>query len=390
MPVIDIDCTWHTGRENENFGEDPFLTGSMVAPEVRAIQAQGVLTTVKHCCAYTQEQGRAGQALALTHADPNTGENEQVSERALEEIYGLGGRPQWGRRGRCDVGHVRLRDRQRTCNPAVTGADSCGNKFILNDLIKGQYGFQGTFTPDAATAMRDTSVLNSRTAATVATSASRWCNCRRSWAMGAAMARSTPTEARTISQAGRRRGATRRAPATKNERFLNPPTNTGIGDGVAPDEATSAAIEEGGAVLLKDQRVVLPIGHRTRSIAVIGTQPGPTATGGRFGHGRAAQVDNDGSPFVNPAKVHRHRHRSEVRLPSALSGILAGPDRTRPSPTPGSVGWPSSRRWRRRKRRTGLAGHARLPASSWPPTTAGRRTDPADTTLGTEVLPAIQ
>jgi len=65
-PVIDIDRTWHTGRENENFGEDPFLTGAMVAREVRAIQAQGVMTTVKHCCAYTQEQGRAGQALSLT------------------------------------------------------------------------------------------------------------------------------------------------------------------------------------------------------------------------------------------------------------------------------------------------------------------------------------
>ena len=44
-PVIDIDRTWHTGRENENFGEDPFLTGAMVAPEVRAIQATGVQTT---------------------------------------------------------------------------------------------------------------------------------------------------------------------------------------------------------------------------------------------------------------------------------------------------------------------------------------------------------
>jgi Glycosyl hydrolase family 3 N terminal domain len=85
-PVIDIDRTWHTGREQENFGEDPFLTGSLVAPEVRAIQAQGVMTTVKHCCAYTQEQGRSGQGLSLSNPG-DTGENELVSERALEEIY---------------------------------------------------------------------------------------------------------------------------------------------------------------------------------------------------------------------------------------------------------------------------------------------------------------
>ncbi len=44
-------------------------------------------------------------------------------------------------------------------------ASSTFNKFILNDLIKGQYGFEGTFTPDAVTAERDAAVLNAGRAA---------------------------------------------------------------------------------------------------------------------------------------------------------------------------------------------------------------------------------
>ena len=44
--------------------------------------------------------------------------------------------------------------------PPYTGADSCGNQFLLNDLVKGQYGFEGTYTPDAVTAERDTPQLN--------------------------------------------------------------------------------------------------------------------------------------------------------------------------------------------------------------------------------------
>ena len=53
--------------------------------------------------------------------------------------------------------------------------------------------------------------------------------------------------------------------SVKDERFLNPPNNNGIDDGITQDEATSAKIAEEGAVLLAD-RGVLPISARsTRS-----------------------------------------------------------------------------------------------------------------------------
>ncbi|HUA49908.1 MAG TPA: glycoside hydrolase family 3 C-terminal domain-containing protein [Solirubrobacteraceae bacterium] len=395
-PVIDIDRTWHTGRENENFGEDPFLTGSMIAPEVRAIQAQGVMTTVKHCCAYTQEQGRAGQALALNSTPvPNSGENEQISERALEEIYG----PAW----QAAVGPNQGDAMSVMCGyaivngpatPPFTGADSCGNKFILNDLIKGQYGFQGTFTPDAATAMRDSIVLNFENGSDGGDVSLTLAQLQAIVGDGSGDGQTNADGSQNIISQARLVDEVRRTvlQSTKNERFLNPPTNTGIGDGVAKDEATSAAIEEAGAVLLKDQGNVLPIGRHARSIAVIGTQagPGPNST-------EQPQVDNDGSPFVNPANQFTDTATGQTfGYSSALSGILAraGQDGQTVTYSPGSVGLAEQ---------PALAanGSTSGPGSLVTPdhSQAGflatyyggdDPTDTADPVLGTQVLPSVQ
>ncbi len=82
-PAMDMTRTWHFGRSTESFGEDPFLAASIVAPEITAIQAHHVLTTMKHFAAYTQEQNRTGDQP--TGAKPAN--DEAVSERALREIY---------------------------------------------------------------------------------------------------------------------------------------------------------------------------------------------------------------------------------------------------------------------------------------------------------------
>lgn len=393
-PVIDIDRTWHTGRENENFGEDPYLTGSMVAPEVRAIQAQGVMTTVKHCCAYTQDQGRAGQALTLTSTPvANTGENELVSERALEEIYG----PPWQAAVAPDQGDaMSVMCGYAIVNasgaPPYTGADSCGNQFILNDLIKGQYGFQGTFTPDAATAMRDSSVLNFENGAdggdvslTMAQLAAIVGDGSGNGQINADGSQNVISTARLVDEVRRIAGQ-----SVTDERYANPPTTAGIGDGITTDEATSAAIEEAGAVLLKDSRGVLPISPRAGSVAVIGTQAGPnsdTALGPVST--QFPQVENDGSPYVNPANTFTDTVTGQkFGYSSALSGIAAHAARDGQSVafqpgTPGLAEQPA------------LASGVTTPDGA----TAGflatyyggdDPTSPADPVLGTQVVPSVQ
>jgi beta-glucosidase len=63
------------GRTYETYGEDPYLAGQITSAEVTGLQSQGVMTDVKHVAAYDQEQY------------PNGGNNETVSQKALEELY---------------------------------------------------------------------------------------------------------------------------------------------------------------------------------------------------------------------------------------------------------------------------------------------------------------
>jgi beta-glucosidase len=63
------------GRTYETYGEDPYLAGQITSAEVEGIQSQGVMAMVKHVAAYDQEQY------------PNGGDNETVSQQALEELY---------------------------------------------------------------------------------------------------------------------------------------------------------------------------------------------------------------------------------------------------------------------------------------------------------------
>jgi beta-glucosidase len=398
-PVIDIDRTWHTGRENENFGEDPFLTGSLVAPEIRAIQSQGVMTTVKHCCGYTQEQGRAGQALSLNSTPvANTGENENISERALEEIYG----PAWQAAVAPDQGGAMsvmcgYAIINGPTDPPFTGADSCGNRFLLDDLIRGQYGFQGTFTPDAVTAKRDADVLNFENGGDGGDVNLSLSALQAIVGDGSGNGQTNPDGSQNIISQARLVDEVRRLllQSTENERFLNPPTSAGINAGIAGDEADAARIEEDGAVLLRNENATLPISRHARSIAVIGTQAGPNSdpSVGPVSS-EQPQVENDGSPFVNPTNTFTDSSTGQsFGYSSALSGILAQAGKRAVSFSPGSVGLAAQPAFTANGATSG-AGSIVAPGgqAGFQATYFGGDdpTDGSDPVLGTQIVPSIQ
>src|SRR5579875_3616994 len=54
-PTVNIVRTPKWGREAETFGEDPFLTSSLVVPEIQGIQSRHVIAMVKHFAGNNQE-----------------------------------------------------------------------------------------------------------------------------------------------------------------------------------------------------------------------------------------------------------------------------------------------------------------------------------------------
>jgi beta-glucosidase len=135
-PTVNIDRDPRWGRSFETFTEDPFLNASLTTGEIRGVQSQGVMSQVKHYDAYNQETNR------------NTPlDNVIVNERTLHEIY----MPAFQAAvERADVASVMC------AYSTVNGAYSCQNNYLLNSVLRQQWGFGGFVTSDYG-AIHDTS-----------------------------------------------------------------------------------------------------------------------------------------------------------------------------------------------------------------------------------------
>lgn len=127
-PGINIIRTPLGGRNFEYISEDPYLTAAIAVPYILGIQENDVAACVKH--------------YALNNQETNRGEvNIEVSRRALYEIYLKGFK-------------AAVKDADVAC---VMGAYNCyrnqhccHNQHLVNDVLKGELGFQGVFMSDWA------------------------------------------------------------------------------------------------------------------------------------------------------------------------------------------------------------------------------------------------
>ncbi|MGV8829364.1 MAG: beta-glucosidase H [Breznakibacter sp.] len=115
-------------RNFEYFGEDPLLTSEMVVPLIKAVQNRGVIATIKHFAANDQEFDRYTVS-------------SQIDERTLREIYLP---PFEAAVKRANVWAV-----MTGYNP-VNGVWCTENKFLLNDILKKEWGFPGMVMSDWA------------------------------------------------------------------------------------------------------------------------------------------------------------------------------------------------------------------------------------------------
>jgi len=126
-PAVDIARVALAGRAFETYGEDPLLTGTMGAANIRGIQSQPVIGDIKHYNVYTQEANRL------------TGGNVVIDERTLQEIYtrpfAIGVRDGHPGSAMCSFN-------------AVNGVQACESDELLNQILKEQLNFQGWVMSD--------------------------------------------------------------------------------------------------------------------------------------------------------------------------------------------------------------------------------------------------
>jgi beta-glucosidase len=257
-PMVDIarDARW--GRIVEGSGEDPYLGSVMARARVRGFQgtdysaADKIVATAKHFVAYgAAEAGR----------DYNT---TDMSERVLREVY----LPPFKAAVDAGVGTF------MTSFNDLNGVPATGNPFLLTDVLRGEWKFDGFVVSDYTAVME---LMNHRLAANEAEAAQHGLNAGTDMEMvsrfynqhGPELLRQGKLSQKTIDEAVRR--------------ILRIKFRLGLFDKPYSDQAREraavlnaanvAAAREVAArsmVLLKNERATLPLAKSVGSIAVIG------------------------------------------------------------------------------------------------------------------------
>lgn len=125
-PGVNIYRTPLNGRNFEYMGEDPYLSSQIVVPYVKGLQSNGVAACVKHYALNNQETYRHTSNVIL-------------SDRALYEIYlppfkaAVQEGDAWTIMGAYDY---------------YKGQQATHNKYLINDILKGEWGFKGVVISD--------------------------------------------------------------------------------------------------------------------------------------------------------------------------------------------------------------------------------------------------
>ena len=127
-PGINIIRNPLCGRNFEYMSEDPCLVSKMVVPLIKGIQANDTAACVKHYALNNQELDRKNV-------------NVEVSKRALHEIYLKGFRAAVCEAGVYSVMGAYNRYENQFC---------CHNKYLVCDVLKGKWGFDGVYLSDWA------------------------------------------------------------------------------------------------------------------------------------------------------------------------------------------------------------------------------------------------
>ena len=114
------------GRNFEYFSEDPYLTGKLAAAFIQGAQSLGIGTSLKHFAMNNQEYKRFSS-------------DSIVDERTMREIY-LAGFEMAVKEGKPDT--------VMCCYNKVNGIHGSRNKWLLTDVLRKDWGFDGLVMTD--------------------------------------------------------------------------------------------------------------------------------------------------------------------------------------------------------------------------------------------------
>jgi beta-glucosidase len=114
------------GRTFEYKGEDPILAGKLVGAEMKALQEQGVIGDIKHYALNDQESGRGFV-------------NVKIAKRAMRESDLLA----------FEIGVKESAAGAVMCSYNLVNGDyACENRYLLTEVLKKDFGFEGFVLSD--------------------------------------------------------------------------------------------------------------------------------------------------------------------------------------------------------------------------------------------------
>ena len=125
-PGVNIYRTPLNGRNFEYMGEDPYLAGELAVPYIQELQKNGVAACLKHYALNNQEKWRGTVDVEL-------------SDRALYEIYLPAFKKAVQEGGTWSIMGSYNR---------FEGQHACHNKRLLEDILRGEWGFDGAVITD--------------------------------------------------------------------------------------------------------------------------------------------------------------------------------------------------------------------------------------------------
>ena len=261
--AMDLTREPRCGRNFEYAGEDPLLSGTMAGALMAGVQSQHVMATMKHFALNAQETGR--MVLSADIGEQSLRQSDLLAfEIALEK----------GQPAAVMCAYNKL-----------NGVYACENNFLLNQVLKQDWGYPGWVLSDwgAMHAITDANVGLDQESADII---DQLLNGSRFFQnLGAAITDGVVAESRLqnmvfrILFSGFATGA-----------FDDPPVIKPIN--ATADAAVSQADEEQAAVLLQNTSNLLPLSKSIKSIAVIGGN----AINGVITGGGSSQVLPVGGP----------------------------------------------------------------------------------------------